>query len=375
MPNGERPLSVAHVLAPAPFGGLETVVSTLAPALVREGAEVTVCLVLTPGQAGDHSVARALRDTGVTVECWEVPVRGYREERRRIAELVDRKAPDIVHTHGYRPDVVDAPVARRMGVPTVTTVHGRVGGTWKGRVYEWVQTRAFRAFDAVVAVSEKLERELEAEGVPTDRLHLVPNAWEPSLPPLSRQAARRRLGLPDEVPVVGWLGRMSPEKAPEVLALAAARVRDDSALFSFIGDGPQRRECEGLVRDEDLAERVYFHGEMPDASRLLAAFDVFVLSSWTEGTPMALLEAISAGVPVVTTAVGGVPDVVSDSEAHLCGAGSFEAISRAIDDVLDRPEEALARARAAKRRLEAEFAVAPWARRHLDLYRALVDRS
>ncbi|NNF12146.1 MAG: glycosyltransferase [Gemmatimonadetes bacterium] len=375
MPNGERALSVAHLLAPAPFGGLETVVSTLAPAQVQAGADVTVCLVLTPGQTEEHSVARALRDTGVSVESWEIPVRGYREERARVTDLVGRKSLGVLHTHGYRPDVVDAPVARRMGVATMSTVHGRIGGTWKGRVYEWVQARAFRAFSGVIVVSEELERELQEEGVPADRVHLLPNAWEPTLPPLSRPSARQRLGLPEDVPVVGWLGRMSPEKAPEVLVRAAARVRDPSALYSFIGDGPDRKVCEGLVRDEGLGGKVYFHGEIPDASRFLSAFDVFVLSSWTEGTPMALLEAISAGVPVVTTAVGGIPAVVSEHEARLCEAGSFEEIARAIDDVLSKPGAARARALAAKERLETDFAVAPWAQRHLDLYRALVNGS
>lgn len=377
MANEGRPLSVAHLLAPAPFGGLETVVTTLAPAQAREGADVTVCLVVTPGEADaeGHPLARALEDGQVEVETWELPVRAYREERRRVADLVMRRSLDVLHTHGYRPDVVDAPVARKLGVSTVSTVHGRIGGSWKGRIYEWVQARAFRRFSAVIAVSEKLEGELLEDGVPADRVHLVPNAWAPSAPVLERDEARRRLGLPLDVPVVGWVGRMSHEKAPDVMVRAATRVRSDEAVFSFIGDGPDRGMCEGMVAEAGLEGRAHFHGQVPEASRLLPAYDVFVLSSWTEGTPMALLEAISAGVPVVATAVGGVPNVVSETEAHLTRPGATEEIAFAIDDVLSRPEEARKRAAAARARLERDFAVEPWARRHLDLYRSLVGRS
>lgn len=375
MATGERPLSVAHLLAPAPFGGLETVVVTLAPAVAELGADVTVCLVVTPDDpnAADHPVARALEGSDVRVETWTLPAKAYREERRRVAELLERRSVDVLHTHGYRPDVMDASVARKRGVATASTVHGRIGGSWKGRMYEWVQARALRGFGAVFAVSDKLHRELRESGVPEDRLHLLPNAWSPHGEPLDRAEARARLGLPQDAPVVGWVGRMGREKAPDVLLEAAALVRDPDAVFSMIGDGPERESCEAMARESGIADRVVFHGATRDAGMLLGAYDVFALSSWTEGTPMALLEAISAGVPVVATSVGGVPNVVSPAEAHLREPGDVEGIAAGIDDVLDRPGPASRRARAAKDRLERDFAVEPWARRHLDVYRSLVN--
>src|SRR5713101_3623616 len=94
-----------------------------------------------------------------------------------MLELGRRLRPAVVHTHGYRPDVVDAGAARRLGIPTVTTVHGFTGGGWKNRFYERVQRRSHRRFDAVVAVSRPLVEQLLRDGVPPRRLHLVQNAW------------------------------------------------------------------------------------------------------------------------------------------------------------------------------------------------------
>jgi glycosyltransferase involved in cell wall biosynthesis len=263
-----------------------------------------------------------------------------------------------MHTHGYRPDVIDAPVARRMGVPTVTTVHGFTGGGWRGRFYEWLQVRSFRAFDAVVPVSRKLEGELAARGVPGRRLHLLRNAWKPSTPFLDRVEARRLLGIGSE--------------APDVMIRALAEVGAPDVRLSMIGAGPMESECRVLAETLGVNERVRWHGMVPDAGSVLRAFDALTLSSWTEGTPMVLLEAMAAGVPIVTTTVGGVPDVVTPAEARHCAAGEPGQIAEAIDDVFHDPESATTRARAAKRRLETDFAVGPWVERHRALYYSLM---
>ncbi|MDX1495034.1 MAG: glycosyltransferase, partial [Longimicrobiales bacterium] len=254
MKGEQGPLSIAHLLAPAPYGGLETVVVTLSRAQVALGARVTVVLVVTPDENDEsgHPVARALEGSGAIVETWVLPVRAYREERHRVVDLLRRNSIDVLHTHGYRPDVMDASVARKEGVATVSTVHGRVGGTWKGRLYEWVQARALRRFDGVIAVSEKLQNELTRDGVARDRVHLLPNAWAPREELLSRSRAREELGLPEGPSVIGWVGRMGQEKAPDVFCQAAAEASHGTAHFSIIGDGPLRRECESLVDEAGL---------------------------------------------------------------------------------------------------------------------------
>src|SRR5262249_53293323 len=144
-----------------------------------------------------------------------LPARAYGRERQAVADLCTRLRPQVVHTHGYRTDVVDAGVARRLRLPTVTTVHGFTGvGGWRGRLYEYLQRRAFRRMSAVVAVSRPLVSLLQNDGVAADRVHLIPNAYA-ARTFVSRDEARRTLGLGPGF-TAGWIGRLSLEKAPDV---------------------------------------------------------------------------------------------------------------------------------------------------------------
>src|SRR5207245_5222223 len=113
-----------------------------------------------------------------------IPRRGYLQERAEVARLCRRLRPDVVHTHGYRADVLDAAIARGLGIPVVSTVHGFTGGDRRNRFYEWLQRRALRRFDAVVAVSRTLVDDLAESGVLGERLPYVQNAWYPPVPPL-----------------------------------------------------------------------------------------------------------------------------------------------------------------------------------------------
>jgi glycosyltransferase involved in cell wall biosynthesis len=300
-----------------------------------------------------------------------IPSRAYLRERAAVAHLCRQVRPDVVHSHGYRPDVLDAGVARHLGTPVVTTVHGFTGGGWRNRWYEWLQCRALRRFDAVVAVSQPLVERLARAGVPRSRIHAVPNAWCEHARPLGREAARQALGLPQDGFVVGWVGRLSAEKGPDVLLDALPHVGELPLVVSVVGNGVERVALETRARALGLNGRVRWHGAAPDAGRLFAAFDVFVLSSRTEGTPIVLFEAMAAGVPVIATRVGGVPDVVSVADAALVPADDPAALAEAIRTVYETPSAAGRRARAARARLERDFGVVPWLKRYEAIYRGV----
>jgi glycosyltransferase involved in cell wall biosynthesis len=369
-------LRILHVTAPARVGGLERVVEALASGQRRAGHAVHVAVILDEGER-DHPMAQALRGADVGVEVITPPARGYRRERAAIAALCRRLTPDVVHTHGARPDVVDGGVPRGLGIPVVSTVHGFTGGGWKNRLYERLMIRAYRRFSAVVAVSRPIVERLTGAGVPAQRIHLVRNAWGGGgARALSRGAARAALGIPaDGPPRVGWIGRVSAEKGPDVVVDALARLEDRSARLSMIGEGRELASLRARAASAELADRVTWHGNVPEAGTLMPAFDVFVLSSRTEGTPIVLFEAMAAGVPIVATAVGGVPDVVSAAEALLVAGEDAAALARAIGQALRDPAGARARAQAARARLEREFAAGPWVERYLDIYRSVSVRE
>jgi glycosyltransferase involved in cell wall biosynthesis len=365
-------LSVLHVLAPAEFGGLESVVRLMSAGQRRNGHDVSVGLILTH-RDGARPWEAALRTAGVDVVPIVSPGRSYARQYRAVAELCRRRRPSVVHTHGYRADIVAGLAARRMGIPTVTTVHGFTGGGRKNQFYEWLQRRAFRRFSAVMPVSRPMAGELRERGTPPHRLHVVPNAFAPGLEQLSRTEARARLGLGAGAHV-GWVGRLSAEKGPDVMIRALARLGVDVRL-SVIGGGPERPALQRLAENLGVNARVTWHGVVSDAARLLTAFDVVALSSRTEGTPIVLLEAIAACVPVVATRVGGIPDVIGDGEALLVEPDDPAALAAGVAATIGDSEAAASRATAARRQVADRFAVAPWLARIDAVYAAAGARE
>jgi len=342
----------------------------LAQAQRRAGHRVVVAPTLSAPEEGEHFLA-SLAGSDIEVEPLSVPRRSYLREAALIRGLCRTRNVSIVHTHGYRSDIVGGHVGRSEGIPIVTTVHGFTGGGWKNRAYEAFDRLAFRRFDAVVAVSPVMAKSLRAAGVPQRILHVVPNALSPHAAPMTRADARRALKIPDGARVAGWVGRVSREKGVDVFIDAIASLTDPSVRAVILGDGPERLAEEARARA--LApSRVFWPGVVPEAARYLAAFDLFVLSSRTEGMPMVLLEAMDACVPIVATRVGGIPDMLSPEQAVLVPPNDPPALAAAIDAALADPAASAERARAAQRRQRDEFSVGPWSERYERIYRDLL---
>jgi glycosyltransferase involved in cell wall biosynthesis len=374
--EASKTLSIVHVLAPNSVGGLETVVLALAIGQARSGHTVRVIAVETPG-ADTSTFTSTLDQAGVEVLKIPVRGRGYLVERAAVAAICRRIRPDVVHTHGYRPDVVDGPAIKRLGIATVSTIHGLTNHqNLKGRFFHWLQARALRGYDAVVVVSRPLVGAYTERGITPNRIHCVPNGWGGPTP-FSREEARASLGIGQHELAVGWIGRLSIEKGADVfidaMAHVARRRAGEGPLKTIvIGDGPERQAL--CARADSLGltgHQLQWLGVVTGAGRLAAAFDVIVLSSRSEGTPIALLEAMAAGAPVVATSVGGVPDVVGSGEALLVPPDEPRALAAAIEDTLRHRADACVRATAARERLKTEYDLSRWLSRYDRLYRAL----
>jgi glycosyltransferase involved in cell wall biosynthesis len=365
-----RVLSVLHVVAPARFGGLETVLRALASGHARRGHTVAVAVVVPPHDE-PHPFADRVEATGVRTLRINVGDRDYLGEHRAIQLFCREHRPQIVHTHGYRSDVVAGRVARREGIATASTCHGFIESNWRGRVYQWIQRRALRRFDAVVAVSHGIEERLRASGVAQPKIHFVPNCYARNGDSLSRADARRLLNLP-EAPVIGWVGRLSAEKGPDVALDAFARLAHPSAYLLLIGSGRDAAALRHRAVTLGVSDRVLWRDPIPDAGKIFAAFDTFLLSSRTEGTPMVLLEAMAAGVPIVTTRVGGVPEVVDATSAQLVDNEDVNQMVTALGNALNGASTVRAQALRARHQLDEHFAIEPWLSRYESIYRGIL---
>jgi glycosyltransferase involved in cell wall biosynthesis len=348
---------VLHLLAPTREGGLEQVVTMMSAG--QKSGGVHVGAVLSPDVAEGHPFIARLEGIGVPVTAVVVPGRSYLREYQSISSLVARLQPAVVHTHGYHADVIGGAVARANGIRTISTVHGFTRGVIRNGLYEWVQAIALRRADGVIAVSAPLVDLLVKAGVRRNRIHCIPNGFAPVGEPMLRAAARRKLGIAEDNLVAGWVGRLSKEKGADVM-LDALAMSDPAWRLSMIGEGRDRDRLEQRAAKLGITDRVRWHGHVDGAGLLLTAFDAFVLSSRTEGTPITLFEAMRASVPIVATRVGGVPDVVSIEDALLVTAEQPGQIARALAEIAGDSEAALERSVHARARAAHSFNAAAW---------------
>ena len=335
---------------------------------------VHVAAVFTPGQADDHPFMARLEGLGVPVTAVVVAARSYLKEYRLLADLIERVKPELVHTHGYRADVIAGALARAHRIPTISTVHGFTGGGRRDRLYEWIQCLALKRANAVIAVSKPLAEYLARVGISPARIHCVPNAFTPPPTSMARSLARGQLGIERDTLTAGWVGRLSREKGGDVMLDALAQS-DASWRLSVIGDGPERDALHSQAASLGIADRITWHGLVENAGSLLTAFDAFVLSSRTEGTPITLFEAMYARVPIVATRVGGVPDVVSASHAILVSSEDPKAIARALGEIATEPSAAARRSTLARDRLLQSYGAAEWLEAIGAVYRAASESS
>lgn len=360
---------VWHLIAPAPFGGAETVVESLAAARVEQG-RATGAILLAPD--GPLPIAERLAAAGVQVERIRSAGRNYGAQVAGIVEVL-RRHPALLHTHGYQADVLGVRAARAAKSVVLATNHGYAGGDLKNRFYEWLDRRALRRMSTVIAVSSRNAERLRAWGHPDERLVVIPNGWRPG-PAMSREAARAALAVAPGANVIGWIGRISHEKGLDQLLDAVKLLPPRSAEIVIIGDGPSRAAAEAQAAALGIAESLRFVGARADAAALCAAFDVLAISSRTEGLPMVLLEATAAGVPIVSFAVGGIPEVLDASSAWLVTPGDATAMAESLRSALADAESRRARLEVARRLLDARLGAAQWVAAHEVIYDGLRAR-
>ncbi len=290
----------------------------------------------------------------------------------RLRGLVARERPAVVHFHTGRAHAL-SPWARRRDVAALVTRRMDYA------VRKGLRTELLfhRAVDAVVAISEGVRRALLAGGVRPERVRVIRSAVEPpaGLPgPAGRSAARARFGVAEEAAVVGVIAVLERRKGHDVLlhALADLRARRPELVCLVCGAGSERAALEALSKSLGLTGVVRFLGERRQVADVLAALDVLVLPSRHEGLGVAALEGMSMALPLVASAVGGIPEAVEDGRTGLLVPPEEpSALGRALEALLADPERARAMGARGRERVLSEFPIGVMAERYERLYREL----
>jgi glycosyltransferase involved in cell wall biosynthesis len=364
-------MRVLHVITTGERRGAEMFAADLIRGLNGAGIEQLVAVLhgSRPVSAGYEAPTEILAATRVDV------IPGLHVDPRvvrRLMSICRRWRPDVIQAHGGDPFTYaalagrrDRIVYRRIGL---SPPHARRTPMTLG--YRLLMSRSRK----IIAVAEAVRREtIEVFGVPATRVVTIPRGVDRRRVRSvhERGSVRRRLGIPADAPVVLSLGALSSEKDPIAHLHVMERVRRTLPLSVHLiaGDGPLRGEVERRAREHRLDGLARILGNRSDVAELLAASDVLLLASRSEGMPGCLIEAGMAGLPVVSYAVAGAPEVVIDNETgYLVPLGDVNTLADRVVDLLHDPALRARMGAAARSRCDAEFDIAIVTPRYLSIY-------
>jgi glycosyltransferase involved in cell wall biosynthesis len=370
---------VLFLITTTGIGGTETVLLQLARALPGHGIDPIVCSLCPPGRIG-----REISSLGI-----DVVDLGMSEQPSTTevisgiggtARLIDRRGIALMQTLMSRAHVVGVAAARLSRMRPIVVSSARsltpAGARLTPALVRWTRKLAAKT----VAVSEAVRAELLSEGaVEPSRIVVIRNGVDAQrFTAVDAARARAALGVPGDGLVVGAAGRLARVKGFDVLLSALARVRRSGvgALLTIAGDGPEREALQLRAARLGIAASVRFLGGRRDVVNVYSASDVVVLPSRQEGSPNALLEAMSCGRATVSAAVGGVPELVEHGRSGLLvGANDADALAAGIRRLLSDAGERRRMGEAARQRVLDHFDVRTTIHEHAELYHSLIERE
>jgi len=337
------------------IGGAETQVRGLSAALLERGWMVSVVTRRDVGTREGPPLSRFEEVDGIPVIRIRSAGPGKLASLRYLVgglwALGRMGRGSIYHAHDFgTPGLMAALASRLLGGRSVVKL--RTGASvYRSRFGSGLRRRLFLRLLAlhnrVVVVNHEVEELLHSMGLPPDRVVRIPNAIDGNIfrgaSPRSRLEARSRLGLPKDLKIVLYVGRLMHVKGVDILLRAWALLPEalrKGALLVIVGDGPERERLERMVYNRAIHHEVRFTGSRTDAADFYQAADIFVLPSRTEGLSNALLEAMASELPVVATAAGGTPDVVEDGHSGILVPGeSEEGLAKGLTSMLSDPAQ------------------------------------
>lgn len=368
--DSARPLRVTHVVGTFHVGGLERLVLDLCVGARERGIDARAVAILEDGQFRD-----AFQRAGIVTE---VVTRARPLDPTlppRLALTLRRWDTDVVHAHHFGPYLYGSAAAAIARRPIVYTEHSR-------EVYDSPRRRRIARFlgrrsAAIASVSNELKTWREQELGETSTVILNGVALPSESQDDARAAARDAWGVTANALVVGVVARFMPEKDHATLVRAFARLHRDQPTVTLVlvGGGPLLEETQRLVTELGVADAVRFLGPRYDVEALLPGFDVIALSSVREGLPLALLEGMASGLPVVATDVGEIATLVTSACGEVVPAGDVAAFARALAVLALDADRRRTAGRAARARVEGAYSRDGMVDAYVALYRAARRRG
>ena len=353
-----RPVRILEIIGNGIVGGMETCTRNLIANLPRDDFEV-VCIL-----PYESAYTASLREIGCQVFITPIHDDPLWRSIEMAVEVVRQNRIDLIHANLANAHTLAGLVGRLTNTPAVATIHSRS---------LWIQELSVTRLTGMhlITVCQEAYAHSLASGLPAENLSLIPNGVDTDrfTPSRSGEDFRRSLGLDPNVPLVGFVGRMSWEKGPDKFVQVAQRIRQQrpDVQFAMVGEGPVEPAIRAIIDETGMAGRVHLAGLRTDMETIYPAFDLLIQTSRSEAMPLALLEAMSSGVAVVAIAVGGVAELVEMGTTGMLVSpgdwpgvasrypGDWEGVAAASLDLLQQPERLATMGEAARARIEARF--------------------
>jgi glycosyltransferase involved in cell wall biosynthesis len=361
-------MKVLHVISSSGMYGAEAVILNMSRMLLETGHSSVIGAFSNSSSPNLQLHQAALKEG---VESHLIPCRGQvdRKAIAAIRELAVRTGADVVHAHGFKADIYVYLALRERGVAFVSTCHTWYDTNRLVTLYGKLDRLVLRKYARVVAVSDEVRQRLLKAGVQDEKIRMVRNGidlrpFDGAKPSLRGEAGESPL-------IVGLIGRLAWEKGVDVFFRAAARVLAEFAGVKFVvvGEGPDQEKLNRLIDELGIRKGVSMLGRRDDMPSVYASLDIMVSSSRQEGLPMAILEGMASGLPLVASAVGEVPTVVQDGVTGLLVPA--EDVERLATSILELLGDAAKRERfgvAARKLIEDEYSAERMTADYLRVY-------
>jgi len=373
-------VKILNLISSSGLFGAERVALELALTLKDSFGETPVMGVIKNSLSPHTEVGDEAKRLGIKSVNFDCDGRFNTKAVARIREYIRQEGVDIVHCHGYKSNFYGYLASRGL-VPTVATNHNWIRSHWKLRLYCFIDSHFIRRFDAIVGVSEDIRADMEAHGVPAEKITVIDNGVNMSRFKDKTNAAstRKELGIDKDAVIIGTAGSLKSVKGHTFLLKAAVEVLRSckkEVKFLIVGDGELREELEAEARGLGIENNVIFTGYRTDVEDMLRCLDLFVLPSLREGLPMVLLEAMASCKPVVASRVGAIPKVVEEAKCGLLvEPGDVHSLAAGLTALIkDKKEMRLMGKRGYKKVLE-DYSSEKMAREYLAIYTGLTGET
>jgi glycosyltransferase involved in cell wall biosynthesis len=372
-----KPLRLLAVIEARTLTGPARNLIEFAQLATAHGVETSVA-TFTRAEDSNLFVETARRHS---IPVFAIPERG-RFDRiviQALIELASIVQPDVIQTHAVKSHFLARLAGLSDDARWVAFHHGYTWPDWRARMYNQLDRWSLRAAVKVLTVTERFRSQLQARGVPAERIEIVHNAiradWaEEAQKPGKAAALRAQMNIAPDRAVLLSVGRLSREKDHLTLLRALNRLRFRFPLhLVIVGEGPERPRIEAKIARLKLAANVTLTGQRSSAEPYYGIANLAVLSSRSEGSPNALLEAMAAGVPLVATSVGGVPEIATHGEtALLVKPGDARALADSMGRLLEDPRLCSGLAARARQLVREQYAPQERTRRLVEIYRGVM---